>query len=178
MINRIIGLYGNRCVGKDTFCKALQQVDTSIERYAFADSLKDDLYDFIREKWNKSIYELDSREKEKLRPLLIAYGMIRRTEDELYWVKRVLQDVARDKATNICITDVRFPNEHDYLSKEYGCKYTLFGLIRDGAPEGTDEEKKHEKEMAKRVDLWVDLPNVTDFSKLEIVAQESLINTQ
>lgn len=178
MINRIIGLYGNRCVGKDTFCRALQEVDSSFSRYAFADSLKDDLYDFVREKWHKSIYELNPQEKEKLRPLLIAYGMIRRSEDELYWVKKVLSDMDRDKATNICITDVRFPNEHDYLKALYGDKYQLLGLKRQGAPEGTDEEKKHEVEMNKRVYAYIDLPNVTDFSKLEIVAQESLIYTQ
>jgi hypothetical protein len=174
MIKQIIGLYGNRCVGKDTFCRALQEVDTHIDRYAFADELKHDLAPLFRQQWGVDIFNISPEMKEKLRPLLITYGMIWRAQDELHWVKKVLANITVNKCEKVCITDVRFPNEHDYLKELYGDKYQLLGLKREGAPEGTDEEKKHEVEMQKRVYVYIDLPNVKDYTELEIVADGAL----
>jgi predicted ATPase len=177
MKTSIIAFYGNARVGKDTFFRALARENASFVRLAFADALKKDLAEFIQKQWGVDVFTMSGPIKEHIRPLLISYGMIRRAENENYWIDRIISEVYsyNNVGSVVCANDCRFTNECDYLRREFGNEFKLVGLRREGAPEGTEEEKKHEEEMKKRVDIWVDLPNIADESELASVAKD-LIN--
>jgi len=177
-VNNIIGLYGHRRVGKDTFANALLENHSTLESYAFADALKLELSPFVQEQYHLDIFNVSGDDKELIRPLLIAHGMVRRAQDPLYWVKKVdewVGDSHNRKINHISvIKDCRFPNEYDYMKGKYGKSFILVGLSRAGSLPPTDEEERNEKEMEKRVDISVHLPNVSDFKKLIPIATSIL----
>jgi hypothetical protein len=183
MINlkhKIIGLYGNRGVGKDTLYKYIVEAYSDIRRadfsakiektqpiyfprLAFADELKNDLNPISQKMFKKNVHDLSAQEKEIFRPILIAYGCAWREVDSLHWVKSVdqqIQDMKNFSLKQVAfITDVRFPNEAEFFKKKYKDKFLLIGLNRKGAPTPTDEEKKHIKTMKKACDIFINMKN-------------------
>lgn len=174
----IIGLYSGRGTGKDTLFRALNGADSRCRRYAFADPLKQDLAPFIYRHFNLVLDRLTPEQKENLRHLFIGYGMAQRAFDPDHWLRKTGEAMERDLAPFHpdywlpVLTDVRFPNEADWFRRYPG--FHLIGLRREGAPAPTDEEQKHVTEMEKRVDIWVDLPNVADERELVPVARDLL----
>lgn len=172
--HKIIGLYGNRGVGKDTLYSCIEKIlkkdyeyvcPQYCNRYAFADELKNDLNPISQKMFKKNVLDLKANEKEILRSTLISYGCAWRTIDPLHWVKLVDEKISEDinfkaQFSKIAfITDVRFPNEAQYFKKKYKDAFYLIGLDRKGAPEPTDEEKKHIKEMKKLCDIFIVMKN-------------------
>lgn len=168
-MNKIIGICGNRRVGKDTFYNLFQTLDKNVCRYAFADELKNDLADLFWEKFNVDIHTMDGELKEKLRPILIAYGLAWRNIDPLHWVKIVNTKIVNDDCTKsglarfettYCIPDFRFANEIEFFKNRYGKRFILVGIDRIGAPEPTEEEQKHWPELKKYFDHYINWPTV------------------
>jgi hypothetical protein len=118
---RIIGVAGVARSGKDTFYKYLSRVmNRDIERAAFADELKKDLYPFLRDKVDISPFTKDDKEKEIIRPILVAYGcMMRKISKGRYWINKMEEHIKSCKG-DVCITDVRFPNETEFIKANSG----------------------------------------------------------
>lgn len=111
----IIALGTRKQVGKDTVGKYLIEKH-GFQRLAFADALKNevmDLMDQVGIRYNPK----DESDKERFRPLLIAYSELRRSFDPEHWVKIILLtiDHIRNGGLNWVITDMRYPNEAQVL---------------------------------------------------------------
>jgi hypothetical protein len=172
----IIGLCGYAKSGKDTAGKRLIEVGWT--RRAFADALKQDVYDFLRSRWAEGkasrlgSYDLmkveqlhrelrqspdfktweslatenfswgDPATKEVLRPLLVLYGAGMRSIDPDYWVQclqnRLLSMPAAGKH-GIVITDVRYPNEADWI---HGLGGIVIRIDREGMGPANSEEAR------------------------------------
>jgi hypothetical protein len=132
----VLGLAFKARVGKDTFVNFLRelQYDLGIEvtRFAFADALKDEVFDFVLKPNNISRQHLDNHAtKEFFRPLLQWWGAEFRRElniddyqgNQNYWVNKVKNSIINlptsDKINIICISDVRFLSECEMI-KELG----------------------------------------------------------
>lgn len=164
---RILGISGNRGVGKDTLFQSLNNVHLKevpiFRRYAFADALKRDLESLLKEQFGVDIWNVTGENKELIRPILIAYGCAWRALDPDHWVKKVINSIKRDEfisAQHIpVITDIRFENEGALLKKTFGDRFFHVDLVNTEAPEPTEEEKKHYLKVAHQADfqlVWGD----------------------
>ena len=144
----IIGLTGLARCGKDTFCKyARQHLNTlgyKSHRLAFADELKKDLDAFLIEKLGISAFTEVTSEKEIIRPMLTCWGTeVIRKKDDLHWVKKVEKIINDNKKNNIVsiVTDIRFPNEIEYIHKMGGL---VIHLTMTGNKPANDYEREND----------------------------------
>jgi hypothetical protein len=168
---KLIALGSTRMVGKDTFYTLLSRLypDRFFTRYAFADQLKDYCNPLCRSIFNRSIHNLTPEEKEMFRPILIETGKICRSLDIDYWVKRTYEKMQRDSmeypsVPSIAVaSDLRFTNEYVFLKNIYEDSMVYVDIERIGAPEPTEEEKKHSPELKKLADdriIWPSDPTI------------------
>src|SRR5690242_8685342 len=130
----IVGLSGKRGSGKDELSKKLYPLGW--ERWSYADELKRK----IREEFGLTIEQTDGTLKEiptqyvneqgkalTPRDIMTLCGAYYRAIDPLYWVKVVFKRLNETSfqtlnavvhTRKIVITDVRFPNEVEYLKRE------------------------------------------------------------
>ena len=93
---KIIGISGVARSGKDTLCnlisRYLSEKNIESQRIALADKLKDDLKDFLLEKFSINILSPTPEEKTLLRPILVSYGKVKRSLTKgKYWTS-MLED--------------------------------------------------------------------------------------
>ena len=158
----IIGLCGHARSRKDTFCRYakifLSKKKVGAARVAFADALKEDLDSLCRHKIGMSAFTDDKKEKEILRPLLVAYGThVMRELDDKWWIDRLKKTIATHEHMELTpiITDVRYPNEMEWIQKERQgiCVY----ITRKGIGPANSEEKKNNSILKKYSDyrmMW------------------------
>ena len=128
----VLGLGFRARVGKDTFVEILRDLkdtlDIEVTRFAFADVLKDEVFEFVLKPNNISRERLDDHTtKEFFRPVLQWWGTEFRRElnieeysgDQNYWVDKVKNSVLSlpktEKINIICISDVRFLSECEMI---------------------------------------------------------------
>ena len=114
---KLVGIGGVARAGKDTFCKILidilKEKGMDGKRFAFADTLKDELNPFLIEKFGVDVWNCSSEEKEAIRPMLVAYGKCKRIMSQgTYWTS-IVSDKMKDqigysKKTIPIVTDVRY----------------------------------------------------------------------
>jgi hypothetical protein len=125
----MIGITGVATSGKDTLFNLINRFFSErkilTKRYALADFLKKDLEKFIYEKFNINISDISSSDKELIRPLMVAYGKIKRNQTNgRYWIENLNSTIKEDAQDGILpvITDIRY-NEYEmdelfWLKKE------------------------------------------------------------
>jgi hypothetical protein len=155
----IIGLTGLARCGKDTFCnyarKYLKSHNYETQRLAFADELKKDVDAFLIEKLGISAFTEVTSEKEIIRPMLTTWGTdIMRKKDDLHWVKKVEEVIDENKKNNIVsiVTDIRFPNEIEYIHKIGG---KVVHLTMTGNKPANEYEKKNDPLLQEVSDCFV-----------------------
>jgi hypothetical protein len=155
----IIGLTGLARCGKDTFCSyAISYLNSKNQngvRLAFADALKKDVDDFLTEKLGISAFTEITAEKEIIRPMLTTWGTeIMRKQDDLHWVKKVEEEINVNKSKNIVsiVTDIRFPNEINYIHKIGG---KVIHLTMNGNVPANDYERENDPLLKKDADCLV-----------------------
>lgn len=137
----LLGLAGVAGCGKDTFFthlqKAFKEKSITVKRYSFGDELKHEV-----NKWTTNQYGIDSvncdrPDKEKIRPFLIAHGVIKRNKTEgQYWIEKTKQTILNDteKPDIACITDVRYNqyknDEASWVKKNGGLLIYIQRLIK------------------------------------------------
>jgi len=140
----IIGICGNARCGKDTMADLIREVLADInvksKKINLADSLKDELRNFVDKTLGIDVYTDDTEEKNIIRPLLVTWGThVRRKLDNNVWIKQ-----AAEKMTEQCVyivPDIRFPNELEWLRQHNS--YCIFIDRMDGEniiPPANDEE--------------------------------------
>ena len=186
MINEsktIIGICGNARCGKDTMADLIQQVLSDIniksKKVNLADSLKDELRDFVDRTLGIDVYTDDTKEKTIIRPLLVTWGThIRRKLDPDIWIKK-----AFEKMTDQCVyivPDIRFSNELEWLRQHKS--YCIFIDRIDGetiVPPANEEEKLNNPILKSESDFQLTWQTVGDENKqmLKQVAVEVLQKT-
>lgn len=117
MKTRIIGLTGLAGSGKDLFFTLLSQ-KMNCKRYAFADELKREAYDFVKNQYGIDLLLCSREEKETIRPFLVTHGAIKRKQtDGRYWIDKITKTIDDSLLTDggktlYCVTDIRY-NERE-----------------------------------------------------------------
>lgn len=140
----LIGLLGYARVGKDTMASAMM----NFTQMSFAAPLKKEVQKMLKaSKLDPDVdFSIDSY-KVKYRPMLVAWGAIKRAEDPDYWIKLLSISQNSVNTSDIVITDVRYKNEIDWI-KSLGGKVIL--VARPGYGPANDEEKKSFGEILNR----------------------------
>lgn len=120
---KIIAASGLARSGKDTISDCLAEEITkmfpnlSVKRESLGSFLKDEMAGFLMEKFGKDIYTLDGKEKEKFRPLLVAYGYAKRLDTQgKYFTDLLQRKMEVENADVYIISDLRYAdNEADEL---------------------------------------------------------------
>jgi len=161
---KIIGISGVARSGKDTFCllsaKRLNKSKQAVMRCAFADNVKADLHQLLIKKAGISAYTNIDKEKELIRPLLVAYGSdLMRKVDEDYWIKRLELTVkaASQIDATAFITDVRYMNEVEWIKKQGG---KIIHITKKGTKPANEQEEINDPLIKDAADLLVEWNHV------------------
>lgn len=179
----IIGICGNARCGKDTMAELIQEILADIhiksQKINLADSLKDELRDFVDQTLGIDVYTNDTDQKTIIRPLLVTWGShVRRKLDPDIWIKK-----ASEKMIDDCVyivPDIRFPNEMEWLRKRKS--YCIFiDRICEGEviPPANEEEAFNNPILKANSDFQLSWQTVGDENKkmLKQIAVEVLEKT-
>ena len=112
----IIGLIGNKRVGKSTFGDYITE-KYGFKSIAFADPIKEGakiMFDLTNEQVNGDLKEVvDTRWNKSPRQILQILGTdaCRKLFEPDIWIKRLKIELKKNKNKNVVVSDVRFPNE-------------------------------------------------------------------
>jgi len=112
----LIGISGYARSGKDTLASILKEsllssgIKTKV--FSFAFSLKNDINDFCNSKIGISSFTEVTELKNKIRPILIAYGQVQRNiSNGTYWLNKLKPEIDNffiDGGTVAIVSDLRF----------------------------------------------------------------------
>lgn len=149
----LIVVSGKSKSGKDEFFKILKSIDPTFKRLAFADKLKGMLAEYN----NITVVELEEN-KAIFRHDLILVGTMIRKVNPLYWVKSIEFDpIYADN--NICVTDMRYRNEKQYL--EYAKNKKVI-FVRIEVSEDNLARRGYDQKI-KNLESEIDLDTDTKF---------------
>lgn len=200
----VIGIAGYARCGKDTFCKIASSILSEegyvVQKLAFADELKKLADPICRELFGISAFTDDTEEKKVIRPGLVWIGCgLRENKDPNIWISKVngvleekyqeFQDAGRTERRVYFVSDVRFPNEADWVHKNWDgwvlhlSKFHRNGFmgeqVFDEAPNA--EEAKNDPLVKSSADFrleWEDVRMSDPTIKLsEITNDRYMINT-
>jgi hypothetical protein len=185
----MIGLTGVARSGKDTFYsilkKYLEEKNLKSERIALADNLKKELGNFTNEKFKIDLNKCEGKDKELIRPLMVAYGKCRRVQTEgKYWTSLVDSEVKNLKKNNIIpiITDVRYieykEDEYSWLKSHNGILIHISRKLDDGSliPPANIEEKSNDNKLKAVADYSISWETCQDVNFLYELMQKQLKN--
>jgi len=182
----VIGIAGYARCGKDTFCKIaasiLKENGYEVKKLAFADELKKLADPMCKTLFNISAFTDDTEEKKVIRPGLVWIGCgMREHYDNDIWINKVnatlmeeehlASDEEKSKKRVYLISDVRFPNEVDWVQNEWdgwslhlSKFYKTVGLqgeieqVFDKAP--NEEERKNDPLVKEKCDFCLEWEDV------------------
>lgn len=173
----IVGIAGLARSGKDLFTTVAQRIledrGLKTERFALAKELKMDLRPLLLERTQIDTFTERSDEKVIIRPLLVAYGAIMRTQSHgKYWTRKIEQKIEESDIDVAFITDIRYdeyPEDERYWLQDHMngklihiSKYTVDDSSGDRiyiAPPNADEARNNPllKQKADVVIEWGDI---------------------
>lgn len=183
----IIGICGNARCGKDTMADLIQEVLADIgvrsKKINLADSLKDELREFVDKTIGIDVFTADDEEKKIIRPLLVTWGThVRRKLNPNVWI-----EMAVAKMTDDCVyivPDIRYSNEMEWLRNQNS--YCIFiDRISDGEiiPPANDEEAFNNPILKENSDFqlaWqtVGIENKNNLKQIAVEVLEKTVNEQ
>jgi hypothetical protein len=184
-----IGITGFARCGKDTFfdlfTKYCDKNNIKTKRIALADLLKNDLKDFVYQNFNLDIWNVDNKNKEFIRPLMLVYGKLRRdSTNGKYWTNKVQNQVDECITNGIIpvITDLRydeFPEDEYFWLKQKNNGYLVSITLAKNKP-ANKEERVNITKIKRSADYkirWKIQPDMdTLYSKYEKYFKEILKN--
>lgn len=139
----LIGLGNKARQGKNFVANYMREAFPSLQEYAFANELKK----YCLENHDKLVdefYRVNSMHPMKnllywkddpiygCTTILQWYGTYKRQENPDFWIKLVAEKLNREKPDVAVITDVRFPNEADFVKFENGFLVQVIRFKEDG----------------------------------------------
>lgn len=189
-MKNIIGLGGIAQSGKDFFFTNLKKTTKrNVIRFAIADELKKELFSLIKNTYNVDIFNCSAEDKEKVRPMLLSHGKIRRNDSKgRYWINKIsekVKDAAKDEKNIVVITDIRYDefasDEVDWVKKELNgffvhiSKYTEDkGVKVFGLPPNEDEAINNPK-LIEKADYLIQWPDKLKEEQAKRYCNEVLI---
>lgn len=180
---RIIAVSGVARAGKDTISDGLASVlrdmnpSLKVMRVSFAEDLKKEMSQFLIENFNINPFEADGKDKELIRPLLVAYGQAKREQTQgRYWVDKVQQKIALENPDVVIISDLRFAQQDTdelfWLKEQKG---KLIHVSRYKIEKGkkvfvkpvNDDEKTNDPILKKNSDFQIVWENSTGEADLK-----------
>lgn len=162
---KIIGISGVATSGKDTLCNLiiefLKEKNINSKRIALADKLKEDLFLFVKDKFNINIFDLNPEQKKIIRPILVGYGMAQRSISKgTHWTRMIesyLHDLQKENILPI-ITDIRYqeyPSDELFWLKNHNGILVHISRTENGReiPPANSEEEKNDKHLKENADL-------------------------
>lgn len=147
----LVGVCGKAGAGKDTIADYLVN-NHGFKKIALADPIKRMVKDvFVLD--DHTVYDRVAREQPlpqwnnwSVRKLLQTIGteLFRRNIDDSVWVKSLWYRVQSDPTSNYVVSDIRFPNELEYLQKNCSSFFAI-KVKREGCDGGVGL-KGHESE--------------------------------
>jgi len=175
----IIAIAGNARCGKDTlgknFSYLLKEYGIKSSLYSFADELKRETDDFLKQTLGISSYTDDDNEKAIIRPFLVFWGTeIRRKLNPTIWVDKVLERIKEDEVA--IITDLRFENELEFVKSHNGSIIYLSRVNEDGiqVPPANSYEESNNNIIAAQADSNFTWLSSDDDKLLKSLSNEAL----
>ena len=182
-----IGISGVAGCGKNTLSsiiiKLLQRMGLPYRELSIANNLKQEISWVSRELYGINSSSCTRKEKDTIRPLLVAHGVIKRElSNGRHWVEMLNKELAPDKI-NI-ITDIRFnkyeKDEVYWLKKEINgvlihlSRYDEIKGKRIFFPPANEEERKNDPLVKKESDFALNWKTEEDQTKKIISAARLL----
>jgi hypothetical protein len=169
---KVIGISGLARCGKDSFYQIsksiLEEKGIQSTRFAFADCLKEECDQILKENIGISAFTENSEEKKIIRPLLVTYGThIRRKLNENCWIEKIEESVlSKVSEGNVTfITDVRFENEIDWVHSLNG---ESVHITREGIVPPNKDEAKNNPILKNKSTQLVDWPNFDSIKESDV----------
>jgi hypothetical protein len=175
---KLIGITGLARSGKDVFCKMATKILTDsgycVKKYAFADTLKNEIQPFLRDVCGVDVWTNDTEIKKDIRDFLVWYGTtFWRKRQPNRWIKNVELQLEKDKPDIALISDVRYPNEGHWIHSFEGFLIHLTKYHKESFDGGrtwtqilqkapNEQEMINDplvKQMADDTVIWEDLSN-------------------
>ncbi len=150
--NMLIACAGNATVGKNCTVDCFKEIFPSLDivEHSFALELRLELAEFVKKTLGISVFTKDPEEKKLIRPLLVAWGKIRRIQSNgTYWWKKIdgkVTEALNDKSI-VFISDCRYmeypgTDEYYWLKKKGGKVIYVTRFDENGVeiPPANDEE--------------------------------------
>ena len=163
----ILGIAGVATVGKDTLFKLLSE-RIPCERQAFADSLKEELFEFVLKTYKINIFSCSSEEKEIIRPLMVTHNRIQKTiHGNNYFINKLEEKIKTTQNLSV-ICDVRYDYEAEWIRNQNGRTIYLSKTVNGKAIGPANEEELNNDAKARtRCELIVEWPECSDMRKLD-----------
>lgn len=151
----IIGLIGEKGVGKTTIANMLAELIPDVEICGWADALKDEVCDLVENTtgYRPSRWEIEELKGEVYGPILQGWGAFRRRQSPEYWID-VWDEVA---PARVIVPDCRHHNEVDHLKANGGILIAVIGPSRweDDSRSSSHESERHVVELRQRADYFI-----------------------
>lgn len=124
MPTKLIAFTGYARSGKDSFASEFKSriegffPEKTVKIYSFADGIRREIESFLYDNFKISAWTEVTKEKDIIRPLLIAYGNAKRKQSKnQYWIELLEKKISVDNPDIAIISDLRFAeNETDELA--------------------------------------------------------------
>jgi hypothetical protein len=153
----MIGISGLARSGKDTLAENLANIiryewNMDVEIFSFAEEIKNQANDLLKKYYNISAFSEDTKEKEYIRPLLVAHGECMKSfYGKNIWAETVLKKIKSRKSKIFpIISDVRFDFEAKFLQENGG---RIIHISKVGNLPPNDIEAKNDPLVQKCCDI-------------------------
>lgn len=159
----VIGLGHRARHGKDTIANVICHAYPEARRYSFADDLK---------AYCRIVHQMVGKDA----PLLQRVGMEWREKDPEVWVRSVYGKIAEERPMLAILTDVRFPNELDFVKQLGGTTIRVTRYQPDGSMYvDPSRPADHPSEIALADASWdIEIYNSSDVASLETIALHAI----
>lgn len=157
--------------------------DTSVAIRSFAKPLKEDLEDFIFQKFGIDVFDCTDEEKAIIRPIMVAYGGSKRAQTKgTYWTGLMSEEIARlaEKGVEVVIVpDVRYceflEDEVVWLINQGGFLIHVSKILSDGTVQQppNEDERRNDPLLKNAADITVEWPE-QDFEACKETARAVL----
>lgn len=185
---KVIAISGVARAGKDTIANGLaavlQDMNPSLKilRASFADSLKQEIAPFLIEKFDLDPFYVDGKDKELIRPLLVAYGQAKRMQTKgRYWVDNVERKIAAENPDITIISDLRFAEQEAdelfWLKEKKGklihvSRFHLNNNKKEFVKPVNSDEKRNDPLLKKAADFQISWQDSKDEKELRDMTRE------
>lgn len=155
--------------GKDTFGKFLKELaPQDVEILQFSTALKE-MAAFLLDVPVEKFADREFKEKHRLFLQRLGTDVFRKQVDMNWWVKQLIHKISYTEKKIIVITDVRFPNEIQWLQEVFGENVRPIRIVRH-----TGKAEKHhisETALDDWTDWWLTIYNSNSLADLQATAE-------